>query len=57
MAGWTFDQLRASAGGSTLTKEDKDKLQIEITLVEHIVEAMDRLSSAVKTIGARTTTQ
>jgi len=45
MAVWTFEQLRAEA--ARLPDSDKDRVQIEITLAEHVVEAINQLREAL----------
>lgn len=47
MAAWTFAQLRHNVVRVSITDGEKEKLQIQIALVEHIVEAIDRLRLAV----------
>jgi hypothetical protein len=51
MAASTFEQLRASAASGSLSTQDKQRLQIQITLVEHLVEAISGLKEAVVLSG------
>ena len=53
MAAWTFDQLRANTAQSkTLSDAEKERIQTEIALTEHLVEALDRLQGVVALSGA-----
>ena len=47
MAAFTFEQLRESTAKGSLGTQDKECLQVQITLVEHLVESLQGLKEAV----------
>jgi hypothetical protein len=47
MAASTFEQLHDSTAKGSLGTQDKERLQVQITLVEHLVEALQGLKEAV----------
>lgn len=51
MAALTFEQLRAQTQSSSLSTQEKERLQIEVALAEHMVKALDRLQGAVVLAG------
>lgn len=47
MAKFTFEQLHEATAKGSLGTQDKERLRVEITLVEHLVEALRGLQEAV----------
>ena len=52
MASFTFEQLRGTLGATNLSTQERERLSIQIALVEHVVEALDRHREAVVIAGA-----